>query len=104
MTTRRYELVFFGPKSQLLTLEALAESAGLHPAVVQRFVDCGLIDPSAREGTRLFFDAEAAPRLRTIARLRDHLGINLAGIAVILEMRERLAALQREIEKQRARL
>jgi MerR family transcriptional regulator, heat shock protein HspR len=104
MTVERYEIIFYRPQNQHLTLEALAERACLHPAVVQRFVDCGLIEPRAREGARLFFDDEAVPRLRMIARLRDNLGINLAGIAVILNLRDRVSALQRENAIYRARL
>jgi MerR family transcriptional regulator/heat shock protein HspR len=104
MTVRRYEIIFCRPGNQRLTLEALAERAGLHPAVVERFIDCGLIEPSAREGARLFFDEEAVPRLRMIERLRDNLGINLAGIAVILNLRDRVSALQHENAIYRARL
>jgi DNA-binding transcriptional MerR regulator len=104
MTARRYDIVFFRPDDQLVTLEALAESAALHPAVVERFVDCGLIEPSTRDGAKLLFTAETVARLRMIRRLRDNLGINLAGIAVILDMRDRLRALQRENAIYRSRL
>ena len=88
----------------MLSLETLAAHADMHPVMVERFVECGLIEPSGREGNMLFFDVAAVPRLRMIRRLRDNLGINLAGIAVILDMRDRLYALQRENERQRARL
>jgi hypothetical protein len=52
----------------------------------------------------LFFDASAVPRLRTIGRLRKGLGINVAGVAVILDLLDKLCALQRENEMQRSRL
>jgi DNA-binding transcriptional MerR regulator len=52
----------------------------------------------------MFFDAAAVPRLRTIRRLRENLGINVAGIAVVLDLLDKLAALQRENELQRSRL
>jgi len=104
MTVRRYEIIFCRPENQRLTLERLAERAGFHPAVVQAFIDCGLIEPSAREGTRLLFDEDVVPQLRMIGRLRENLGINLAGIAVILHLRDRLSALQRENAVYRARL
>jgi DNA-binding transcriptional MerR regulator len=100
-TIHRYELVIRRRESRYLSLEALAERAGMHPALVERYVDCGLIEPSAREGDAVFFDIEAVPRLRTIGRLRDHLGINVAGIAVILDLLERIATLQRENENRR---
>jgi DNA-binding transcriptional MerR regulator len=104
MTIRSYQITFYRPQNQRLTLETLAERAGFHPAVVQCFIDSGLIEPSRREGAQLFFDEEAVPRLRMIGRLRDHLGINLAGIAVVLDLRDRLRALQRENAIYRARL
>jgi MerR family transcriptional regulator/heat shock protein HspR len=63
-----------------------------------------LIEPSAREGGRLFFDAAALPRLRTIRRLRENLGINVAGVAVILDLLDRLEALERENEPSRNKL
>jgi chaperone modulatory protein CbpM len=100
----RYEIIFCPRERQRLKLEALAERAGVHPILVQRFIDCGLIEPSGREGAELFFDEDAVPRLQMIRRLRDHLGINVAGIAVILELRDRLSALQRENAIFRARL
>jgi MerR family transcriptional regulator, heat shock protein HspR len=81
-----------------MTLEALAAHAGTHPALVEHFVECGLLEPTAREGNRLFFDSAAVSRLRMIGRLREELGINLAGIAVILDLRDKVCALQREIE------
>jgi DNA-binding transcriptional MerR regulator len=100
----RYEIVFYRSADRQLTVEALAERAGMHPAMVERFVACGLLEPSAREGARLFFDAAAVPRLRTIRRLRENLGINVAGVAVILDLLEKLQALQRENELQRSKL
>jgi DNA-binding transcriptional MerR regulator len=100
----RYEIVFYRSADRQLTVEALAERAGMHPAMVERFVACGLLEPSAREGDRLFFDAAVVPRLRTIRRLRENLGINVAGVAVILDLLEKLQALQRENELQRSKL
>jgi hypothetical protein len=53
-----------------------------------------LITPVEQSEKELLFDAAAAPRLRTIVRLRRSLGINLAGIAVILDLLDKLCALQ----------
>lgn len=102
-TVRRYEIVFRRPDRQLLTLENLADHADMHPALVERYVECGLLEPSARDGGNLLFDAAAVSRLRTIGRLRENLGINLAGIAVILDLLDKVCALQRENEIQRNR-
>ena len=102
-TLRRYEIVFHRPDHQFLTLENLAEHANMHPTLVERYVQCVLLEPSAREGAKLLFDAAAVPRLRTIGRLRENLGINVAGIAVILDLIDKVGALQRENEIQRSR-
>ena len=100
-TLRRYEIVIRRRESRYLTLGALAERADMHPALVERFVECGLIEPSAREGAELLFDATSVPRLCTIKRLRENLGINIAGIAVVLDLLDRIRSLQRENERRR---
>jgi DNA-binding transcriptional MerR regulator len=97
-------LVFWRRQHSLLTLEELAEAAGLHPALVERLVRCGLIEPSPNSGPSALFPASAELRLRRILRLRRDLGVNMAGVAVILEMRDRLEALQRELQRMQKRL
>ena len=103
-TLRRYEIVFRPADPDRLSLGMLAAHVDMHPAVVERFIECGLLEPSGRDGGELLFEPAAVPRLRTIRRLRDNLGINLAGIAVILDLLDRLCTLQREHEAQRSRL
>ncbi len=78
------------------TLEALADRAGLNPALLERYVEFGLIEPVAKEGSRLYFDPAVLPRIRKIRRLRDSLGINLAGISVVLDLLDRMRAMRRE--------
>ena len=66
-------------------------------------MEYGLIEPRARRGTQWLFDTACIARLRTIERLRRDLGANLAGIAVILDLLDRLHTLQREVEQWRRR-
>jgi DNA-binding transcriptional MerR regulator len=89
---------------QLLTIDELAHVVRLHPDLVESFVDFGLLEPVGWDGPRLLFDMEAALRLRAIERLRRDLGVNLAGIAVILDLTERLRSMQQELEWLRSRL
>jgi len=86
-----------------LTLEGLAACAGVHPARIEYFVEYGLLEPIARTGTQWLFDTACLARLRMIERLRRDLGANLAGIAVILDLLDRLTTLQREVEQWRRR-
>jgi MerR family transcriptional regulator, heat shock protein HspR len=77
--------------------------AGVHPARIEYFVEYGLLEPIARTGTQWLFDTACLARLRMIERLRRDLGANLAGIAVILDLLDRLTTLQREVEQWRMR-
>src|SRR5712691_1513767 len=86
-----------------LSLDALAACAGVHPARIEYFVEYGLIEPVARRGTQWLFDTACLARLRMIERLRHDLGANLPGIAVILDLLNRLTTLQREVEQWRQR-
>ena len=86
-----------------LTLEGLAACTGVHPRRIEDFVEYGLLEPSVRRGTQWLFDTACIARLRMIERLRRDLGANLAGIAVILDLLDRLTALQREVEQWRRR-
>jgi DNA-binding transcriptional MerR regulator len=84
-----------------LTLEALAKAAGLHPELVERFVAYGLLEPITVEERVVWFDLIAVRRLRTIRRLREDLGINLPGVAVVLDLLGRIESLQRELAELR---
>ena len=104
MIVAPYQIVLCRQEPEQLTLDMLATRAGLHPALVERFVDFGLIEPVERQGALLLFDASAVPRLRSIGRLRQSLGVNLAGIAVIMDLVDRFCALQQANESLRSRL
>ncbi len=89
--------------SQRLTLEEVAHAARLHPDLIASFVDFGLLEPVGRNGPHLLFDTAAVLRVRAIQRLRRDLGVNLAGVAVILDLTERLRSMQRELDWWRSR-
>ena len=95
--------IFWSAEQAVLTADDLARATGLHPDQIETFVRAGLVEP-ASHGERSLFAVAAIDRLRTIVRLRHDLGVNLAGIAAILEMQERIADLRREIGHLRRRL
>jgi DNA-binding transcriptional MerR regulator len=97
MIAIRYPLVLRRMPREHLTLEAAAARVGLHPVLVGRFVEFGLVEPAERTGAEVRLDAACLPRLIAISRLRTDLGVNLHGVAVILDLVDRLAALQREL-------
>ena len=97
MIAIRYPIVPRPAPREHLTLEAAAARVGLHPVLVERFVEFGLVEPAERTGEELRFDPACLPRLIAISRLRSDLGVNLQGVAVVLDLLDRLAALQKEI-------
>jgi DNA-binding transcriptional MerR regulator len=86
--------------SPYLDLSEAACRCGVHPELLDRFVRLGLIDYVERstEGD-LFFEPEVIPLVRRILRLRNELGVNYAGIGVILELMSRIESLEARIRQ-----
>jgi MerR family transcriptional regulator/heat shock protein HspR len=81
------------------TISAVAELYDIHPQTLRLYEREGLLKPSRSEGnTRLFEDADLE-RLEVILSLTRDLGVNLAGVEIILNMREKMAQMQREFEQ-----
>jgi MerR family transcriptional regulator, heat shock protein HspR len=79
-------------------ISAVAEQYEIHPQTLRLYEREGLLAPSRSEGnTRLYTD-EDLERLEVILKLTRDLGVNLAGVEIILNMREKMAAMQRQIE------
>jgi DNA-binding transcriptional MerR regulator len=102
--TDKYEIIVHQSYREFLTLEGLAASAGLHPGLVEQFVHAGLIEPTQSLGDEPLFDARAVLRLRAIERLRREVGISLTGIAIVLDLTDKIRELQREVEWLQSRL
>ena len=62
------------------------------------FVDHGLIEPVVRDTRDPRFEVACVTRLRVIGRLRRDLGINLPGIAAVLDLLDRVQSLQSELD------
>jgi MerR family transcriptional regulator/heat shock protein HspR len=80
-------------------ISAVSEKYGIHPQTLRLYEREGLLKPSRSEGnTRLYTD-EDLERLEVILELTRELGVNLAGVEIILNMREKMAAMQQQIEQ-----
>lgn len=80
-------------------ISAVAEQYQIHPQTLRLYEREGLLKPSRSDGnTRLYTD-EDLERLEVILKLTRDLGVNLAGVEIILNMRERMAEMQRQIEE-----
>ena len=79
-------------------ISAVAEMYGIHPQTLRLYEREGLLKPSRTEGnTRLYTD-EDLQRLDFILTLARDLAVNISGIAIILQMRERTEEMQRQIQ------
>ena len=79
-------------------ISAVAELYKLHPQTLRLYERVGLLKPSRSEGnTRLYTDSDLE-RLEVILVLTREMGVNLAGIEIILNMREKMAEMQRQME------
>jgi len=80
-------------------ISAVAEQYAIHPQTLRLYEREGLLAPSRSEGnTRLYTD-EDLERLEVILHLTRDLGVNLAGVEIILNMREKMAEMQGQIEE-----
>jgi hypothetical protein len=77
-----------------LDLAAAAAQAGLHPDVVERFVDLGLLPWTTDAVGHVWFTPEAPAQIRRIVRLHADLALNYAAVALVLELLERIEALE----------
>src|SRR5215469_1422191 len=80
-------------------ISAVAEQYQIHPQTLRLYEREGLLTPSRSEGnTRLYTDGDLE-RLEVILKLTRELGVNLAGVEIIMNMREKMAAMQEQIEQ-----
>ena len=79
-------------------ISAVAEMYHLHPQTLRLYEREGLLTPSRSEGNTRLYTQEDLERLEVILSLTRDLGVNLAGIEVILNMRQRMDAMRQEMQ------
>src|SRR3970040_1065802 len=80
-------------------ISAVAERFQLHPQTLRLYEREGLVHPSRSEGTPRLYAEEDLERLEVILALTRELGVNLAGVETILNMREKMQELQDQMEQ-----
>ena len=92
------------PDDPVYVISVAARMIGVHQQTLRTYEREGLIEPARSNGRmRMYSDVDIA-RLRTIRRLVDELGVNLAGAGVILNLTQRMAQMQEEVNELRAEL
>jgi MerR family transcriptional regulator/heat shock protein HspR len=85
-------------KSAYFMISAVAEQYQLHPQTLRLYEREGLLAPSRSDGNTRLYTTEDLQRLEVILKLTRELGVNLAGVEIILNMREKMGEMQRQIE------
>jgi MerR family transcriptional regulator/heat shock protein HspR len=93
-TTRRRK-----PDQKFVMISVVAERYSIHPQTLRLYEREGLIKPARSSGNTRLYDEEAIRRLEIILTLTRDLGVNLAGVEVILNMREQMEKMQGEVDR-----
>ncbi len=83
---------------KFLMISAVAERFEIHPQTLRLYEREGLITPARSSGNTRLYDEETLRRLEIILTLTRELGVNLAGVEVILNMRQQMKELRSELD------
>jgi MerR family transcriptional regulator, heat shock protein HspR len=83
----------------VLRIGAIAEKYGIHPQTLRMYEREGLLRPARTGGNTRLYDSDTIERLEIILTLTRHLGVNLAGVEVILHMKQRMEKMNGEVQK-----
>ncbi len=86
-------------KKAAYMISAVAEQYQIHPQTLRLYEREGLLKPSRSEGNTRLYTQDDLERLEVILKLTRDFGVNLAGVEIILNMREKMAAMQRQMEE-----
>lgn len=80
-------------------ISSVAEQYGVHPQTLRLYEREGLLKPSRSDGNTRQYTDDDLDRLEVILHLTRDLGVNLAGVEIILNMRAKMSAMQDQIEE-----
>jgi MerR family transcriptional regulator, heat shock protein HspR len=80
-------------------ISAVAEQYEIHPQTLRLYEREGLLKPSRSDGNTRLYTEEDVERLEVILHLTRDLGVNLAGVEIILNMREKMGEMQAQIQE-----
>jgi MerR family transcriptional regulator, heat shock protein HspR len=92
MTARRSGKAYY-------MISAVAQKYNIHPQTLRLYEREGLLTPSRTEGNTRLYSEDDLEQLETILSLTRDLGVNLAGVEIILNMRRKIEAMQREVNE-----
>ena len=80
-------------------ISVAARMLGLHAQTLRYYERAGMVEPSRSAGNRRLYSTEDIERLRRVKTLVDDLGVNLAGVEVIMRMSERMVEMERQMRR-----
>jgi len=85
-------------RPRVFRIGVISERFGIHPQTLRMYEREGLLQPARTEGNTRLYDADTIERLEIILTLTRDLGVNLAGVEVILHMKERMEKMQGDVQ------
>lgn len=86
-------------KKPLYMISVVAEMFHIHPQTLRIYEKEGFIKPKRTEGNTRLYSDEDIEKIRTILKFTRDMGVNLAGVDMILRMKERMAEMRRDMEE-----
>ena len=88
----------------IFVISVAARLVEMHPQTLRYYERAGLLKPTRSSGKIRLYSQREIDRLRKIARLTTELGVNLAGVEIIIDLTERLEQLQEQMNRREAEL
>lgn len=92
------------PDEPCFVISVAAQMVGLHPQTLRYYERMGLVRPRRSRGRIRLYSARDIENLRRIARLTEELGINLAGVGVVITLTQRMEEMRQEMERMAEKL
>jgi MerR family transcriptional regulator, heat shock protein HspR len=86
-------------KAAYYMISAVAQKYNIHPQTLRLYEREGLLKPSRTDGNTRLYSEEDLEQLETILSLTRDLGVNLAGVEIILNMRKKIERMQHEVNE-----
>ncbi len=88
----------------IFVISVAARLVEMHPQTLRYYERAGLLKPTRSSGKIRLYSQREIERLRKIARLTNELGVNLAGVEIVIDLTERLEILQERMKQREEEL
>ncbi len=85
-------------------ISVVATMLDIHPQTLRQYEREGLVEPSRTQGRMRLYSQRDIDRMKLILRLTRQMGVNLAGVDIVLQLKEQIDQMQEEIDQLREEL